>query len=192
MNVLSEENICKKELLFQTTLKLVAQFGFHGTSMSLISKESNVAIGTIYHYFKSKDELILGLLQHSKMSSIEACFGKDDSSLDRYARFKNLWINLYIHLVKSPEKMSFFSQFFSSPYCATETNDSICFETEFEDFISEAKKEGFVQDIPNNMITSVFLGSVVNTAKQSVKNNLILTEAERDIMVNMIWNGIKK
>lgn len=192
MNVLSEENICKKEILFQTTLKLIAQHGFHGTSMSLISKESNIAIGTIYHYFKSKDELIMDLMRQSKRSSVEVSFGKDNPNLSRFERFRNLWSELYLHLVSSPEKMSFFSQFYSSPYCTTEANDSICFETEFDIFITATKQEGIIQDIPNKMITSVFLGSVINTAKQSVKSKQILTEKEKDIMVNMIWNGIKK
>lgn len=192
MNVLSEEIQCKKNLIFQTTLKLVAQLGFHGTSMSMISKESNVAIGTIYHYFKSKDELIIDLLSYSKRLSLEASFGKDDPTLSRFVRFRNLWIHLYNHLVESPEKMSFFSQFFSSPYCTSDFKDSICFETELENFISDGKSEGYIKDIPNKIIASVFLGSVVNAAKQSVKTKEILTLLEQEIMVEMIWNGIKK
>lgn len=192
MNVLSEELQCKKEALFQATLKLIAQHGFHGASMSMISKESNVAIGTIYHYFKSKDELIIDLLQYAKRASLDASFGKDDVNLSRFERFKKLWINLYQHLVEQPEKMSFFAQFFSSPYCSAEIKDCICFESEFDNFITQTKEEGIIQDIPNKMITSVFLGSVVNTAKQAIKTQSQLTSEEKEVMVNMIWNGIKK
>ena len=38
-------------------IKMFSIKGIHGTSMQDISKEAELSIGTIYHYFKSKDEL---------------------------------------------------------------------------------------------------------------------------------------
>ena len=45
----------KRDLILQTTLELITELGFHATPMSLIIKKSDVASGTIYHYFKSKE-----------------------------------------------------------------------------------------------------------------------------------------
>lgn len=192
MNVLSEEINDKKEVLFRTTLDLVTRFGFHGASMSMISKESGIAIGTIYHYFKSKDELIIELLKYAKQYGLRASFGKDDKNLGYYERFNLLWKHLYQHMITHPEMLSYITQFFSSPYSEQEGSDNFCFQTEFGNFIVSAQKDGFVQSIPHSIISSIFLGSVVNSSRHSIRNKQQLSQNEIDVLVDIIWNGIKK
>lgn len=51
----------KKQQLLQTALKLFVENGFHGTATSKIALDSGVATGTLFNYFKTKEELILGL-----------------------------------------------------------------------------------------------------------------------------------
>jgi AcrR family transcriptional regulator len=60
---MSQEEIIaeKKKAIFESTLELVRENGFHGTPMSLVAKKAGVAAGTIYHYFESKDALIIAL-----------------------------------------------------------------------------------------------------------------------------------
>ena len=48
----------KKQDILDTTLALVVRQGLHATPMAQIAQESNVAVGTIYHYFSSKEEII--------------------------------------------------------------------------------------------------------------------------------------
>src|SRR5438445_7730743 len=48
----------KIDLVFTSTLTLVGQVGLVGLTMPLIAKQSGVAIGTLYIYFKNKDDLI--------------------------------------------------------------------------------------------------------------------------------------
>lgn len=191
MNVLSEEIIDKKELLFLTTIQLVAKNGFHGTSMSMISKESDIAIGTIYHYFKSKDDLILELLHYTKEEIYEASFGKDDVTKGFFDRFKSLWSNLYEHMVLFPEKLSYISQYYSSPFAVSDQRDTFCFQSDFGTFIQQAQIDNIVQNIPVEIISSIFLGSVINSAKQNSKTKERLQKEEIDIMVDTIWKGIK-
>lgn len=192
MNVLSEKLSEKEEILFQTTLHLVFENGFHGTSMSMISNKSGVAIGTIYHYFKSKDELLLALIKYIKQLGFKESFGKDNIKLNYHERFKLLWRNLYEHLVEHPEFMSYITQFYSSPYREKESNDSICFQTELGLFIQIGQKENLLKDIPHDLVSSIFLGSVMNSAKQFVHNNKRLKHSDMETLVSIIWNGIKK
>ena len=49
----------KKEKILETTLQLIAKNGLNASPMSMIAKEANVATGTIYHHFKSKEEIML-------------------------------------------------------------------------------------------------------------------------------------
>ncbi|PTS95622.1 TetR family transcriptional regulator, partial [Pedobacter sp. HMWF019] len=65
MNVQLENN-GKRDAILNSTLELVKSHGFHGAPMSQIAKNANVAAGTIYHYFDSKETLIIELYIRTK------------------------------------------------------------------------------------------------------------------------------
>ncbi len=43
--------------------KLFSQRGFHATGMRAIARAARVSLGTIYHHFKNKEEVLLALLR---------------------------------------------------------------------------------------------------------------------------------
>ncbi len=51
----------RKEIL-QTALKLFSERGFHNVSMHEIAKESEFAVGTLYKFFKNKEDLYRALV----------------------------------------------------------------------------------------------------------------------------------
>ncbi len=53
----------KSELILEAALKVFAEFGFHRAQVSRIAKAAGVADGTIYLYFKSKEDILVGLFQ---------------------------------------------------------------------------------------------------------------------------------
>lgn len=56
--------ISKREQLLQTSMALFSEHGFHATGIAAILKETGMSKKTLYHYFQSKDELILAALQY--------------------------------------------------------------------------------------------------------------------------------
>ena len=52
----------KRESIQQTAKMLFAQDGFFNTSISDIVRESGFSVGTIYTYFKSKDEIVRSIV----------------------------------------------------------------------------------------------------------------------------------
>ena len=53
--------IDKKKQILDAALKLFVEYGFHGTPTSMIAKEAGVANGTLFHYFATKEELVVAL-----------------------------------------------------------------------------------------------------------------------------------
>jgi AcrR family transcriptional regulator len=51
----------KKQLIINTATQLFVELGFHGTATSKIAQQAGVANGTLFNYFKTKDELIVTL-----------------------------------------------------------------------------------------------------------------------------------
>jgi TetR/AcrR family transcriptional regulator, fatty acid metabolism regulator protein len=48
----------KKEIIREAAIRTMAQKGFYNTKTSQIAKEASVAVGTIYNYFDSKEDIL--------------------------------------------------------------------------------------------------------------------------------------
>lgn len=48
----------KKELIRKYAIKVIAQYGYHNTKVQMIADKAGIANGTVYYYFKSKQEIL--------------------------------------------------------------------------------------------------------------------------------------
>jgi TetR/AcrR family transcriptional regulator, fatty acid metabolism regulator protein len=53
----------KKARISQAAVKVFSREGFHRARMKSIADEAGVAVGTIYNYFKDKDELLISVFE---------------------------------------------------------------------------------------------------------------------------------
>ncbi len=53
----------KRDRILEAAVKVFARSGFHATRVSEVAKAAGVADGTIYLYFKSKEELLVSLFE---------------------------------------------------------------------------------------------------------------------------------
>lgn len=58
------------ERIVEAGRKLFARQGFHATGMRDIAKLAQVSIGSLYHYFRSKDELFLAVVRRAFAESL--------------------------------------------------------------------------------------------------------------------------
>jgi TetR/AcrR family fatty acid metabolism transcriptional regulator len=52
------EPVDKRRMILDAAIRVFAREGFHRCRVSDIAKEANVAYGLVYHYFRSKDEVL--------------------------------------------------------------------------------------------------------------------------------------
>jgi AcrR family transcriptional regulator len=60
-----EHSDFRRKQILEATWKCFAERGYHETTMRHIARSINVSTGVIYNYFKSKDEILDGLLEYS-------------------------------------------------------------------------------------------------------------------------------
>ncbi len=193
MNVqLSTETTAKKRAIFESTLRLIREFGFHGTPMSQIAQEAGVATGTIYHYFTSKDQLIVELYHYTRERMQQVIFKDNDRALPYPERFTAVWMNLVKYYIQHPEVLSFLEQFFSSPYVKdVYPEDRVCFQDEVSVFLKQGVQEGYVKPLDINIISAAYIGTVSATAKRNIHGRFALKEEDLKKMIAIIWDGIK-
>jgi len=85
---MKDEN--KHQKILQAAIKVFSEKGFYNSRVSEIAKEANVADGTIYLYFKNKDDILISLFEeefgkivHNMRVSLE----KDKDALQKIKRF---------------------------------------------------------------------------------------------------------
>lgn len=96
----------KRARILDAAVKIFADRGFHSATVAEIAREAGVADGTIYLYFKSKDDVLLRLFEE-KMAAILAeartALSAETSAPARLRRF----IQLHFSLVeRNPELAS--------------------------------------------------------------------------------------
>ncbi len=83
----------KRRHILEAAVEVFAKAGFHKSRVSDVAKAAKVADGTIYLYFKSKDEILLSIFEEAMAEMIEAVEGKlapiEDpfDQLSTFARF---------------------------------------------------------------------------------------------------------
>ena len=69
-----KEKTRKKNIILKTTLELIAEQGFHGTSVSQIAEKADMNIGSVYYYFTNKDEILNALYIDCKIRATQHAF----------------------------------------------------------------------------------------------------------------------
>jgi len=59
----------RKEQIIQSAIKIFSRRGITGTKLSMIAIEAGISQGLLYHYFKSKDELFIHLVERAIQES---------------------------------------------------------------------------------------------------------------------------
>lgn len=85
----------KRKKIYQAALKVFSEDGFHQATMNKIATLSGVAKGTVYEYFKSKEELLDQLLEERYEEIVErisAICGRGDDILEQTREMIEFWV----------------------------------------------------------------------------------------------------
>src|SRR6187401_708070 len=85
----------KRERILTSALKVFAQKGFFGAKVSDVAEAAGVADGTIYLYFKSKDDLLISVFEQqmeSINSELTAAMAGGKDAVDKLRRFIRAYI----------------------------------------------------------------------------------------------------
>ncbi|MBR9862207.1 MAG: TetR/AcrR family transcriptional regulator [Rhodobacteraceae bacterium] len=85
----------KRSRILAATARLIVQYGLE-FPMSRISKESGIAVGSIYNYFPSKKDLVFGVYQHLATQINDALTTAEDDCIDDPKALVMNYIHSYI------------------------------------------------------------------------------------------------
>jgi len=99
----------KRERLIDAAIQLFYQQGFHQTTIADIAKLSDVPLGNVYYYFKTKDEICSAVIK-ARHAEVKELISELDNLPTSYEKIQGL-INFYL---SKAEQVSHYGNIFSS------------------------------------------------------------------------------
>ena len=185
----------KRDAILRAATRVFAQNGYFQSQVADVARVAGVASGTVYLYFKSKDDLLVSIFERSMRDVIEdgkrALDGVDDPAerlrriahlhLGRLGKDRHLAVVFQVELRQSVKFMERFSETFLQDYF-----------TLIRGTIADGQHSGaFRKDVNATTATKIFFGALDEMATNWVlsRRKYALT-AEADAVVDLFINGV--
>jgi AcrR family transcriptional regulator len=144
-------------------------------------------VGTIYRYFKNKEELINGLyLELRKRMAVEICKGMEPSAPLK-AQFVKSLQNLIGYLMKRPSEIQFTEQYEKSPFITDATRAEIAkIASPISDLLTRAAGEKALKPLPFPVLMSMFAGASMGLLKACLQKKS--PALKMDEAIEAIWD----
>jgi AcrR family transcriptional regulator len=181
----------KVELIYKATLGLVKEYGLSGITMSMIAREAKLATGTVYLYFKNKEELIVKLFEVCASAYIKVYFVDVDPENDYKTNFRTIWMNIASHNIRYFDQLIFLEQCFHSPFIPEDIR--VLTKEKFKpwyNFIEKGKKDKVIKDLETVWLLTYVRGTIREMVKHSNYSGKKITPAMMEKMFQLCWDGI--
>lgn len=176
--------------IFKATLVLTGKVGLAGLKMSEIAKHANLASGTIYVYFISKETLLNELYSKLKQESINQLH-IDLRSSSFKIEFKKVWLASFAYRLQHQRETIFMKQFRNSPFIS-DYNKSLTdqYLVELDLFISRGKEELLIKNVNTKILIGTIIG-MLNEFSNIYQSTDSLESIDSELLFNICWDAIK-
>ena len=185
----------KHQQIIEAAVRVFARNGYYNSRVSDIAREAGVASGTIYLYFKTKDDILVSLFREKMAAWVASVRGEIDGEPDPVAKIRRLVALHFSVLEKDPALAEVVQvelrqghKFFRG---ASAHEISAYFEL-IGSVLEEGQAAGvFRDDVPVKIATKVLFGAMDQMATSWVlgKRKYRLTEAA-DAVATVFLRGV--
>ena len=184
----------KVDKIFDAALSLFTTKGFHGTPTSEIAKTAGVANGTLFHYFKTKEDLINSLYLKVKYEMVDESIVGIEKIESLKLKLEFLWSKSIQWAMTNPQKIFFIQQYMYSPYITSNTQEEVDKIKEvYIDLIKEGISNGEIKDIPLELIYIIATQQLFGMIQYLTINTEKYHDSEfMNMAFNLFYDIIKK
>ena len=188
-----KEGLSKRDIILNSAIKVIAEKGYYSCRTLDISGDAGVAYGSLYQYFKSKENILLSIFRERWGFLIEHVEKVNKTITDPVEKLKAIFDYIFVSYEFNPELMKVMiidiprvRQFYTK-------EDRKLYNRFFmgiEAIYKEGQDKGiFRSDVSPTIATFVIYGAVDATIRQYVYNpdfdnkKFPVAEASRQIMI---------
>ena len=182
----------RKELIISTARKLIVQNGLYDASIAKIAKEANIPVGSVYTYFKSKEDLINEIFSETKQEMGSYIFQSIEKTLSEKEELQRYWERAIDFGLKNQEKFFFVEQFSNSPLLAKQNKEMLekIFERLFLIFF-KGINDGVLKNIDVLILHQIVYFNIIGIIKFYAESPRKLTPKVKAQLFECCWDSIK-
>jgi TetR/AcrR family fatty acid metabolism transcriptional regulator len=144
-----DTSLSKKELIIEAAVKVFASRGYYNSRISDIVKEAHTAHGLFYHYYPSKEDILVTIFRNAfktVLDKMEQIDGKDKNALEK---LKSLIIYMFKVFQGNPDLYRVLTMDVPrlSKFYEKENQDLYNrFFVKIADFLKQGQQEGQIAD----------------------------------------------
>lgn len=182
----------KTSLIYNATLQLVKERGIAGITMSDISRAASIATGTLYIYFKSKDELVKALFSDCRDRAALHYFEGLDSCHSFEEKMQKVFTNIITYKMAFFETAVFLEQSYHSPYvCIKDLKKKEKSMQPLYDLMEEGIEKKHIKNTDPELIVSFLRGIIQEMVKKTYFSRKKLSPETIAQLYDLFWDGIR-
>ena len=185
----------KKQEILRSAAAVLAEKGYHGTTMEEIAANILMTKGSMYYYFKNKDDLIYHCHQMIMEMSLERVEEAANSDLDPVEKQK---MAIRGHILLATEEKSMFNimdkpyQKFSDEQLAEVLELRRNYSHYYDRIINEGIEKGVFETVDTKMIRFIILGALNGTFLWFSQEGPQTAEEVADAFSNYLLKMVEK
>lgn len=178
--------------LLRAAIGIVARDGLAAATTAAIAAAAEVAEGTLYRHFESKDDLLIAAYREMKTEVFVNAGASIDMSLPPPERLKRTWMAIYRAYRTDRDAFAFGQRFAESALADREGGESM---RTIGRMVSDLRKAGLAsgdfKNLPTDLLANLFLAPINYLLKAEIKGRK-WTDAELDAAASAVLAGWKK
>jgi AcrR family transcriptional regulator len=182
----------KKEAILKSVLKLVNREGFYHLNMKKIADEAGIAAGTVYLYFRGKEDLINALYKMIVTSfnqSVLKVYHIDLTVQDNFYSMIKQALKFYMD---DPDYFSFVEQYTYAPFLfKNNQEENFLLLRPIYKLIREGKKQRLIKNLPDAYLLSLIHGPLNTIIKLHLAHKIDMNKkGAQQKFFDTVWKAI--
>jgi TetR/AcrR family transcriptional regulator, fatty acid metabolism regulator protein len=152
----------KRRILLDAAVRVFARKGYHAARVGDIAKEAGVAYGLLYHYFRSKDEILETIFRETwggMLATVRSVEDAGGPAREQVRRVASIVLRSY---VRDPDLVRVLvREVTRSPHLQKEVEEVGHATTELERIVRRGQEAGeFRTNLPPHLAAAIFYGAL--------------------------------
>jgi AcrR family transcriptional regulator len=167
----------RRESILDAALECFVERGFFGTAIPQIADKANIATGTIYHYFDSKEALVNALYRKWKSAVAQRVFTAFPQGAPVREQFRVMWKEMVAFATAHPTAFAFIELHNHASYLDAE---SLAIDRNVKTFahsmIKRAQDDGLVKPLDAWVLMELMFGAFVGMMRAHWEGRIALSD----------------
>jgi AcrR family transcriptional regulator len=178
----------RREAILAAALELFSERGFDGTPVPLVAERAGVGTGTIYRYFRGKEQLANEVYRRCRLDLRAGLVSGVPPNLSPRQEFRWLWCGLWDFATRRPRAFRFLEAHHHGSYLDPASRQAdAAVDAPIAEFVSRGQLAGAIRPGSHRLLISLVLGAFVGLFRAAEAGHLELSEEALAASEDATW-----